>query len=52
VVSELGAANAKIRRIDGVNKLLQEWNKRGCVVESDPQTGLLKCKALEVKKDK
>lgn len=55
-VDELAAKNAaleaQIRRIDGVNKLLDGWNKRGCVVESNPQSGLLQCKAPEVKKDK
>lgn len=52
VVKAKVASDAKVvslestlNRIDGVNKLMDGWNKRGCKVESDPTTGLLRCSA-------
>lgn len=44
VVAENASLKAKIERIDVVNSLMSEWNKRGCQIESDPSTGLLKCR--------
>lgn len=48
-VEELAAKNAALERVmarmEGVNKLRDAWNERGCVIESDPQSGLIRCKA-------
>ena len=53
-VDELATKNAaleaQIRRIDGVGKLADAWNKRGCIVENDPSTGLIRCRLVEVVK--
>lgn len=46
LATENESLKAKLARIDAVNRIAAEWNKRGCVVESDPQSGLLRCKSL------
>ena len=52
VANKLAAAEATIKRMNTVNKLADDWNKRGCLIESDPQTGLVRCKAVEAKTEK
>lgn len=44
VVAKLSAAEAMIQRMNGVSSLADAWNKRGCMVESDPQSGLVRCR--------
>lgn len=48
VVAENASLKAKIERIDVVNSLMDGWNKRGCIIESDDK-GLLHCKVTPEK---
>jgi transcriptional regulator len=50
--AKISALEATIRRMEGVNKLLDTWNKRNCKVTVNTQTGLVECATLTEKEDK
>lgn len=50
LATENEALKAKLARIDKVNQIAVEWNKRGCIVMSNPD-GLLACKPPEPKSE-